>query len=173
VGEIKRNAVREAEAAMDDQQQHQMDYEISSLLEMKSSFVPINEFKGPLPNKLYLKGAIRWRIGEAKIDMEDEMIDLLWCSIIEGLVRFKAVGDSDEIHFPSQPLSLRFSSVGKNRVAKDLVRITIGDFSMVVALTVVERSLCEGGRAFLLTIRRFKSSSSYDNCLRAIDEILA
>jgi hypothetical protein len=148
-----------------------MDYEISSLLEVKSSLVPINDFKGPLPNKVYVKSAIRWRIGDARIHMEDEMIDFLWCSIIEGLVRFKRVGDSDEIPFPSQPLSLRFSGIGKNRVARDQVRITVGDFSVVVALALVERSRCEGGRAFLLMIRKFKSRPSFDNCLREIDEI--
>jgi hypothetical protein len=147
-----------------------MDYEISSLLEMESSLVPINDFNGPLPNTNYVKGSIRWRIGEAVIDMEDEMIDYLWCSIIEGFVKFKRVGDS-EVFFPSQPVSLRFSRVGKNKVAKDLVRITIGEVSVVVALSLVERSLCEGGRAFLLKIRKFKSSSSFDNCLLEIDDI--
>src|SRR4029079_8788839 len=112
-----------------------MGYEISSLLEIESSFVPIDDFKAPPPYKQYVKGVIRWRIEQAVIDMDDDMIDYLWCSIIEGLLNFKREGHCDVL-FPSQPFSLRFSKVGKNAFAKELVRITIGECSVVAALSL-------------------------------------
>jgi hypothetical protein len=124
-----------------------MEYQIKSMLKIGDRgglFVRVEEFTGRIPDKNYIKGAICWSIGGVAILTEAhwDVIDLLWSFILDGLLQLEQ-NDAYETCFPAQPLLLRFSKIDPRQV-----RISIGEFAIAVDLSLMIRSLCEGGRGF-------------------------
>jgi hypothetical protein len=124
-----------------------MDYQIRSLLLTGSGsdvFSCVDTFRGKIPDKNYIKGAIEWNVGGVTIldDSHWDIVDLLWLFILDGIVKLGQT-EAVEVLFPSQPLQLRFSKIGSNQI-----QIKLDDFTTVVDRALAIRSLCEGGRVF-------------------------
>ena len=120
-----------------------MEFEIRSLLEEDGQYVPVDS-ASRIPNKTYVSGAIIWRIGNKAIltERQSDLVDQLWAYIIDGLLQLRMEG-AFETYFPDQALLLRFLRVESNQC-----RITVGDREFSVDCTVMNESLCQGGRLF-------------------------
>jgi len=149
-----------------------MEYQIRSLVKTgiaNDSFIDIADYHGDLPDKYYVKGAIRWSIGDTLLltEADWDIVDLLWSLILDGMLHILE-NESFEAFFPSQPLPLQFLNIGSSTV-----KITIGDLCCAVDKEIMARSLILGGRAFFYAMLKLvpESKDKWDGNLHKIESI--
>jgi len=130
---------------------------VHSYLKDGSVFVLANEWAKPLPDELYIEGAIDLVInGTRLLGFEDwDLVDQLWAYLLDGLFSVFKSGKPFEIFFPDQPLKLQLSRVTKHRI-----NFSVGNHSANVSATSLLFVLAQGGQDFIKEITRLSPSSS-------------
>lgn len=130
---------------------------VHSYLKDGSVFVLANEWAKPLPDELYIEGAIDLVInGTRLLGFEDwDLVDQLWAYLLDGLFSVFQSGKPFEIFFPDQPLKLQLSRATEHRI-----NFSVGNHSANVSATSLLFVLAQGGQDFIKEIRRLAPSSS-------------
>jgi hypothetical protein len=124
--------------------------QVTSYIKENLDLVPANEFSGSIMNPKYIEGAICLRVAGKEIldiGMED-LVDQLWCYIVDAAVQSKRVGMA-EFYFPDQPIKVTFVR------RHDTVTITVqGNSRRHAALCArsFDRGIAEAAAAFFSVI---------------------
>lgn len=123
--------------------------EIRTFFKINDAFVPIETFTEELPDTDYVDGAISCTIdGKQLFTLREwDLVDQLWCYIIEGLEN-AVVRGSWEACFPDQPLKLRFESTSGSRMS-----ISVGDKIITGDLQLIAQAMGKAAIEFFEKMR--------------------
>lgn len=146
---------------------------VRTYLRQGGEFVPVESFRGSLPDEHYIEGAIELTIhGQPILTLGMwDLVDQLWAYLVEGIFELH---ERREFHtfFPDQPLEVRFKPLGGGRV---LVRVghgaeggsaTIDTQEFILAMAFSARHFFERMRTIAPT-----SASSYERVLRSLTRL--
>ena len=139
--------------------------EIRSFMKVDGDLIPIEEFQGPIIDRLYIEGAIEMSVGRQTLLSRDmvDYIDQLWAYLVEGLGEVM-VGREFSTCYPDMPLTIVLRPQG------DRVAIKVGSRAEVsVMRNELCRALVSAGTVFFERLRRFESVG--DRYLRILAEL--
>lgn len=80
---------------------------IKSWLKAAGDLVPVEEFRGPVPDQDYIEGALELTIGHKPMLTRElvDYIDQLWAYLIRG-IRGIVAGNEFSTYYPDMPLEI-------------------------------------------------------------------
>lgn len=144
---------------------------VHSYLKDGRAFVLASEWTKPVPDKLYVDGAIDLVVdGKRLLSFEDwDLVDQLWAYLIDGLLSVFHTSKPFQSCFPDQPLELHIS-----RAAADRVVFSVGNHSENVNAKELLLLVGHGGKEFIKDMNRIipSLSKSWNDYLHKCDELV-
>src|SRR5574338_1210898 len=122
---------------------------VATFMRVDGKFVPIQHFRGPLLDDLYVEGALEWMIGDIMISCTRywDLIDQLGGYIIQGLEKVRN-GQPFETYWPDQPIRLAIVPLGDRKLRIERSGTSDPDVNIVTAADSVFDALIDGARSF-------------------------